>query len=654
MDSVKFKWTAATWLSLVVVTAGLISSAQAETRQIGEFVLDGVPEWDPAIGQRLNQYNNARSASLSDISSDGQKILISTRFGETSQIHQVETPLGMRRQITFYDEPIAGAGFLPNSGDRKLLFSKDEGGNEIDQFFIMDLENGQVTRLTHDAGRHNGPTVSRDGKLLAYTGTARNGSDWDLYLMPLKENAEPELVWEVSGYYYPASFHPNGGEMLVSQYISAAETRWFTFDLKTKQPTPLTPQDPPAYYGDARWSYDGKSFFITSDRDGDFIRLYRVDRESGEWTCLTPDLNWGVSDVAVDPTGKGIAFATNEDGLSKLYFADAKGENARVIDLPVGRASGLVFAEKGGWLGMTLNTPRTPSDSFVFKFPEGELTQWTQSEVGGMDTSRFVTPILVHYPTFDEVDGQPREIPAFVYPAPYEGKRPVLIYTHGGPEGQFRPGFVSWFQYFAIEMGITVIAPNVRGSLGYGRSYHQLDNGKLREDSVKDIGALLDWIETQPSLDSERVGIFGGSYGGYMVLGSCAMFGDRLKAGIDVVGIASFVTFLENTGDFRRDLRRTEYGDESDPEMRAFLEKISPLNKAEQITAAMCVAHGKNDPRVPYTEAEQIVEKLRTLNRPVWYGLALNEGHGFRKKENRDLSLEMYVAFLQEFLLEKE
>lgn len=648
MHSARFSRTATFCLALTLVTW-----AQAETRQVGQFVLDGVPEWDPAIGQRLDQYNNARSAGLSDLSSDGQRILISTRFGETSQIHLVETPLGMRRQLTFYDEPVGRAGYVPGSNDRLMLFTKDEGGNEIRQFYVMDLATGEVTRLTHDEGRHAGPSISRDGKMLAYTGTARNGRDWDLYLMELKPQAQPKKVWEVTGNFYPASFHPDGGELLVSQYISASETRWYTFDIASQKATPFTPQDRPAYYGNVRWSHNGEWLFVTSDRGSEFPRLYRVERASGEWTCLTPDLDWNVSGLAVDPSGKGIAFTTNEDGLSKLYFADARGENRRAIELPVGIAGGLRFAEKGGWLGITLNTPRTPSDSFVFKFPEGTRTQWTRSEVGGMDTDRFVMPILVRYPTFDQVDGRPREIPAFVYPAPQAGKRPVLIHCHGGPESQFRPGFVSLFQYLAVEMGITVIAPNVRGSTGYGRSFHELDNGRLRENAVKDVGALLDWIETQPTLDSERVAIYGGSYGGYMVLGSLAMYGERFKAGIDVVGITSFVTFLENTGDYRRALRRNEYGDESDPEMRAFLESISPLNKADQITAALCVTHGKNDPRVPYTEAEQIVEKLRTLGRPVWYGLALNEGHGFRKKENRDLAREMYAAFLQEFLLEK-
>jgi dipeptidyl aminopeptidase/acylaminoacyl peptidase len=628
------------------------SAAAAEQRQVGQFILDGIPEWDPAIGERLEQYNNARSASLSDISSDGSYILISTRFGETSQLHLVDRPMGMRRQITFYDEPVGG-GFVPGSNDQKLIFSKDEGGNEIAQYFLMDLKSGKVDRLTHDEGRHAGPSISRNGRVLAYTGTARNGSHWDLYLMDLKPGAEPKMVWQTEGNFYPGQFSPDGNTLLINEYISAAQTRWFKFDLKTMSATQITPEDPPAYYGSVSWSHDGQALFVTSDKDGEFRRLYRVDSERDEMICLTPDIDWDVASVAVDPTGKGIAFTTNESGLSKLYFANARGEYVREIELPVGIAGGLNFNENGGWLGITLNTPKTPSDSFVFKFPEGDLTQWTKSEVGGMDTDSFVTPEHFRYPTFDQVDGKPREIPAFIYRAPQSGPRPVLIYCHGGPESQFRPVFISIFQYLVRELGITVIAPNVRGSTGYGRSFHQLDNGRLREDSVKDVGALLDWIEQQPDLDAKRVGIYGGSYGGYMVLGSLAMYGDRFKAGIDVVGIASFVTFLENTGDFRRQLRRNEYGDESNPEMRDFLEQISPLNKAEQIKAALCVTHGKNDPRVPYTEAEQIVEKLRSLGRPAWYGLALNEGHGFSKKENRDLAREIYAAFLKKYLIEE-
>ena len=274
--------------------------------------------------------------------------------------------------------------------------------------------------------------------------------------------------------------------------------------------------------------------------------------------------------------------------------------------MPTGVIGSIGFAPDGRKLAMTLNSARSPSDTYVLELGRqplaaGELTRWTYSEVGGLDTDRFVAPKLVSYPTFDTVNGAPRQIPAFVYKPAGDGPFPVIISIHGGPEGQARATFSSTYQMWLAKLGAAVVVPNVRGSAGYGKTYVGLDNGFRREDSVRDIGALLDWIATQPDLDASRVAVYGGSYGGYMVLASSVHYSDRLRAAIDVVGISSFVTFLENTQDYRRDLRRAEYGDERDPEMRAHLQKISPLNNVDSISVPMFVVQGHNDPRVPVT-----------------------------------------------------
>jgi dipeptidyl aminopeptidase/acylaminoacyl peptidase len=308
-------------------------------------------------------------------------------------------------------------------------------------------------------------------------------------------------------------------------------------------------------------------------------------------------------------------------------------------------------------LAMNLSTAQTPSDAFVMQLgrsPENVeyLQRWTFSEVGGLNTREFVEPELIRYPTFDLQKEAPRLIPAFVYRPRSEGPHPVIIYIHGGPESQYRPSFSNTFQMWLAELGAAVIAPNVRGSLGYGNDYLSLDDGVLREDSVRDIGALLDWIATQEDLDANRVAVYGGSYGGYMVLASAVHFGDRLKAAVDVVGISNFVTFLESTQDYRRDLRRTEYGDERDPGMRAFLERISPLHNVGKIDVPLLVVQGQNDPRVPVTESEQIVKALRERGKPVWYINALNEGHGYDRKENRDVYQQAAMLFLQQYLVE--
>jgi dipeptidyl aminopeptidase/acylaminoacyl peptidase len=322
-----------------------------------------------------------------------------------------------------------------------------------------------------------------------------------------------------------------------------------------------------------------------------------------------------------------------------------------VPGIPVGQVYGLSFHPDGKKLAMVLNTPQSSGDVFVMDLSNNSLERWTYSEVGGLNTSKFSIPELIHFSTFDQVDGKPRMIPAFITKPKGKGPFPVVIDIHGGPEGQAQPYFNPTVQYYVNEMGIAVIEPNVRGSSGYGKSYLLLDNGYKREESVQDIGKLLDWIAAQPDLDEKRVAVTGGSYGGYMVLASMTHFNDRIKCGVDIVGISNFVTFLTNTQDYRRDLRRVEYGDERDPKMNEFLQKISPTTNAHKITKPLFVVQGLNDPRVPYTEAEQIVDIVRKNGGEVWYLVAKDEGHGFRKKTNRDFYIWSEVLFLEKYLL---
>ena len=639
------------------VTLGLLfavsgAAGQENRRQIGQLVLEGIPQWDESIRTRMLQYLESRRAGVTDISDDGKSLLVSTRLGNTNQLHHVASPLGMRRQITFFDEPVNSGRFIPGSGGKRLLFSKDVGGNENFQIYSLDLGTGRHTLLTDGKSRHETSVLSKDGRWLAYNSNGRNGKDMDIYLCDLTKDEPGKIVWQVEGSFNPAEFSPDGGRLLVLQYISEKQTIWHMLDAATGKHQPITPDNPPAYYGGGTWSADGKSLYMTSDRDGEFRKLYEVKVDDQKWTCLTKDIEWDVEDVAVEPTGKGIAFVVNEDGLSRLYFAANDGGGRRAVSgLPTGVMGGVKFNEKGGTLAISLDAATAPSDAYTVAFADGKPTRWTESETGGLSTATFVEPSIIRYPTFDQVDGKPRTISAFYYKGKGDGARPALILTHGGPEGQFQPTFSAFIQYLACEMGISVIAPNVRGSTGYGKTFHQLDNAVKREDSVKDIGALLDWIGKQPELDAKRVGIYGGSYGGYMVLASLTNYPDRIKAGIDVVGIADFISFLERTAEYRRDLRRAEYGDERIPEVRKVLEQIAPLRNADKIKSALFVVHGQNDPRVPVNEAQQIVAKMRELKRPVWFCNALDEGHGFQKKQNRDLATVLYAFFLQEHLL---
>lgn len=636
----------------VIGLAGLCSADDVDRRQIGQMVLEGIPQWDESLRARMLQYLESRRATVTDIGADGKSLLVSTRLGNTNQLHVVAAPLGMRRQITFFDEPVNAGRFVPGSGGKKLVFSKDIGGNEQFQFHALDLGSGRHTLLTDGKSRHESFVLSPDGKRLAYAGNGRNGKDLDIYLRDMAADGPGKIAWEVDGSYNPVEFSPDGTKLLVLHYVSEKETNWHILDAGTGKHWPITPDQPAAYYGGGAWSADGKALYLTTDREGEFRKLYCVKLDDQQWTCLTKDIEWDVEDVSVEPTGKGIAFVVNEDGLSRLYYAGNDGSNRKAVSgMPAGVIGGTKFNETGGTLMFTFDAATSPADGYTATYPDGKVARWTESEIGGLNAATFVEPTIIRFPSFDQVDGKPRSISAFYFKGRGEGPRPVIIAPHGGPEAQFQPIFSSTLQFWAVEMGISVIAPNVRGSTGYGKTFHQLDNAVKREDSVKDIGALLDWIARQPELDAKRVGIYGGSYGGYMVLAALTNYPDRIKAGIDVVGIADFVSFLERTAEYRRDLRRAEYGDERIPDVRKVLESIAPLRNAEKIKSALFVAHGKNDPRVPLNEAEQIVAKMRELKRPVWFVNALDEGHGFQKKPNRDLASVLYAFFWQEHLL---
>lgn len=606
--------------------------------------LEGTPEVPDAMRARLNQYLETRSAGLSDVSADGKQILIGTRFGETSQAHLVQQPLGARTQVTFAIEPVSGAQFVPGDAGA-IVYNADIGGNEQHQIFRLDLSTGKHTRLTDAEARNGAPLWSTSGKWMAYSSNARNKRDFDVWIADGRDPASAQRIVDAQGWWSPLDWSPDDKKLLVGQYISINESVVHVVDVESKQVTRLSPEGKAAY-GAARFGRDGKTVYVTSDREGEFTELYQTDLTGSTWRPLTRDIPWDVEAVAMSPDGRTLAFTTNEHGYSVLHLLDTRsGKHRPVKEVPKGTIGGLQFASKAPVLGFTFASATRTGDAYTYDVRRRRLTQWTESEMGGLSRATLMEPELIRFKTFDG-----REIPAFYYRPRGAGPFPVIINIHGGPEGQSRPWFSPLTQYALAESGMAMIYPNVRGSAGYGKSFLLLDNGMQREESVKDIGALLDWIATRPELDAKRVGVLGGSYGGYMVLAVLTHFGERIAAGVDIVGISNFVTFLENTADYRRDLRRAEYGDERDPEMRAHLEQISPTNRVDQIQSALFVAQGANDPRVPASEAEQIVGAVRKAGHDVWYMLAKNEGHGFAKKENRDLYYQLTMMFFEKHL----
>jgi dipeptidyl aminopeptidase/acylaminoacyl peptidase len=615
------------------------------------LVTDGLPEIPAAVAEAVGRYTEFRSAALASWHPTKRQMLIQTRFGDTPQIHEVRFPLGARRQLTFFPDRVGNASWPRLSSDY-IVFTKDQGGDEFSQIHRLDLATGEVRMLTSGGRSQNdlGPW-SHQGDRLAFGSTRRNGADRDIYVMDPKDPASARLLLEVKGGgWAPADWSPDDKKLAVFEFISVNESYVWLVDAVTGEKTLVTPKGgEPVAYGGARFSADGKGLYLTTDKDSEFQRLAYLELASGTHSYLTSHLSWDVDSFALSPDGKTIAFVTNEEGLDVLHLLDiASGKEKPAPKLPVGLVVALEWHNNGRDLGLSLSSARSPVDCYSLDVSTGTLERWTESETGGLNAANFSEPELVRWKSFDA-----RTISGFLYkPGPrFGGPRPVIINIHGGPEGQARPGFLGRGNFYMDELGVAVIYPNVRGSTGFGKSFVKLDNGVLREDSVKDIGALIDWIATRPDLDASRVMVTGGSYGGYMTLAVATHYDARLRCALDVVGISNFVTFLQNTESYRRDLRRVEYGDERDPAMKEHLVRISPATNAAKITKPLFVVQGRNDPRVPYTESEQMVATVKKNNGPVWYLLASDEGHGFAKKKNQDFQLYATVAFIKAHLL---
>jgi len=615
------------------------------------LVVEGVPEASAELRSAASRYLEFRSASFSSWHPTRREMLITTRFADTAQLHEVRFPGGARRQITFTPEPIRSSEWQPKTG-RYIVFSQDVGGGEFYQYFRLDVDSGRITLLTDGKSRNQSGRFSRSGKQFAYTSTRRNGKDTDVWLMNPEAPGTDRLLCELAGGGWSVSdWSVDESALLLQEVISINQSQLFRVEVRSGKKLLLTPEAMiPAAYRNARFGRDGQAIYCTSDLDSEFKRLVRLNLQGQIEKVLTGDIPWDVSEFELSPDGQTIAFITNEDGMGKLHLIDAKsGKRLRGPELPLGIPSGLTWHENGVDLAFNFNSARSPTDVFSFNPRSGKLERWTESETGGLPTEKFAEPALVRIKSFD---GLP--VSGFIYrpdTRKFPGPRPCVVYIHGGPESQSRPTFRAQQNYFLNELGIALLLPNVRGSDGYGKTFLTLDNGFKREDSVRDIGAFLDWIASDSGLDSGKVAVMGGSYGGYMTLASLTHFSDRLQCGVDVVGISSFVTFLKNTQDYRRDLRRVEYGDERDPAMADHLKQISPLTNVDKIRKPLLVVQGQNDPRVPLSEAEQMVKAIRDQGGLVWYLMAKDEGHGFRKKRNRDFQFVSTIQFLQEYLL---
>lgn len=608
----------------------------------------------PAIAEDmlavLEPYQNIRSASFAGWAPDGRGMLVRTRFGNSAQLHRVYEPGGRREQMTYFVDPPDGR-FVSGGSQADILLSVSRDGDENDQLYLLQPAKYKTTLLTDGKSRHELGPVSADGRRLVMGSNERNDREMDLFVVDTYGGPDSKrLLHQVDAdYWYANHWSGDGRRLLMRRRVSFVESYPAVYDFDKQELTmlPLAGESPSAY-DFLRFSPDGRHVYLASDAHSEFMELARLDLETGQYEWLTSDIPWDVETIEVDRQSGRAAFVVNEAGSSQLYLLDPEGRRRR-LPLPEGAVIRDVgFSPDGRRLGFTLFTSAAPADAYAIDLESEQLQRWTYCDVGGLDPKKFVSPTQVTFKSFDGA-----AITAFLY-QPDDSRAdesvPTIVYFHGGPESQFRPTFSPRIQFLVREFGCAVVCPNVRGSTGYGKTFVEMDNATQREDSVRDAGALLDWIDTQPVLDADRVTVIGHSYGGFMVLAVLTHYGERVQAGIESAGIANFGTFLKRTESYRQERRRAEYGDERDPEIKKFFDRINPTKMADKIQSPLLVVHGANDPRVPVSEAQQIVKKLKKLDRDVWAVFLEDEGHNFAKQTNQNYVRAVEAAFLQQHL----
>jgi dipeptidyl aminopeptidase/acylaminoacyl peptidase len=647
---------------LASLLCGVLPAAGAPAARLerGNLVFDNlaVPTADSV--SRIGAYLGGREAGVLGWSPQGA-LLIATRFGEATQLHLVERAGGERRQLTFANEPIATGAFSPDPTRGAFLYLEDSGGNGKFELFYQRLGEAAARRLSDGASVNLAPVWSNAGRDVAFASSSRDGRSMDIDIVAPESGALPHLaVGGAGGAWYPLDWSPDDSQLLALEYVSRRESHLFLVDLDTGKKRELDTgvagagsgggSGAPAAITAARFARDGQGAYLISDRDAEFKQLRFVNFFKPQSVLLSGHVASDIDEIALSRDGHYLAFVSNEGGSDQLQLLDLVAhQDLTPPRLPVsGRIDSLYFDTEGKRLAFSAGGTTAPRDAYVLDVAANKVERWTDSEAGAVDVQHFVVPREVGYPSFDREVNHARDVPAYVYEPVSPGPHPVLVLLLGsGEQREFRPGFDPWIQYLVTELGFAVIAPNLRGASGYGKSYAAQGEGRAREDAVKDIGALLVWLRAQGNFDAEHVVIAGQGYGGYLALEALANFGDRLRGAIDFGGITDFVALLTDAPAYAQDERRRRFGDERDPDTRAYLRRISPLTNPERIAKPVLIVQGKNDPDVPETQSQDMVNRLRSRGADVRLLLADDEGGDFRQRRNRVIYCAVVAEFLQ-------
>ena len=638
-------------IAAVVVSASLLSASQNSTAQSNDLApaksLE-LPKVPASLAREVEPYTRLSAYSLAGWNPGERELWTKSLASNASSVFSVASPGDNLQPKLIIPTGVYDIYFNPQASS--LVYVKDNGGNEVFQLYGFDAAKYKSSLVSDGKSRNTEPVWSNRGDQLIYSSNRRNGSDTDLYVVNPSDPSTTRLLAQDTGYLKVFDWSPDDTQAVFYNWLSANESYLYTVDVKSGQKTLLTPKlgSEKVAYDFAQFSGDGKGIYLTTDRDSEFLRLAYMNLATKELTYLTDHIKWNIEDFKVSPDRKTLAFVSNEDGISRLHLLDLSTKKAKDVAVPgLGVISNLRWHKNSNDLAFVLSSARSVWDIYSLNTKTEKIERWVKGISEGINVEKFSEPELIHWKSFDD-----RQISGFLYrpPAKFAGKRPVIIDIHGGPDDQARPQFNGPDNYFISELGIAKIYPNVRGSTGHGKSFLKLDNGYDREAAIKDIGALFDWIKSQPYLDADRVMVTGWSYGGYVSLSVAANYSDRIRAAQSVSGPTNLATYIERTEAWRRDRRREEYGDERDSKMRAFLEQTAPLNNAGKIKKPLMIVQGENDARVRASEAEQMVQAVKKNGTPVWYLLAKNEGHDFSQNT---LNYELYqtVLFAKEFLL---
>ena len=629
-----------------LLAASLLAAAAGAAPVVrGALVYDGIPQSDSA--EALDGYLSAREATPLGFTPKDQ-LLIATRFGDVEELHLVEHPLGERRQITFLRSAVTGAAFAPDPNRNAFFYVADSTGDARPQIYYQRLGELRSRRLTDGKSINGDPVWSNSGREIAFFTTARDSASCDVDIVDAEGGALPHLAVSGDGAaWYPLDWSPDDRKLLVQKHVSDAEDYLYVIDLGTGQRREVDPSPSKVRIGAAKFSRDGTGVYLISDRDSEYAKLRYVNIFTAEKTDVSGRAPWDVEQLALSRDGHFLAYVTNEGGIGKLDLVDLRTHQDLIPPrLPfAGVIDSLSFDRNGKHLALALSAANAPRDAYVLDIESNRLEAWTASEPGPVDAARFVVPRLVQVPTFDRTDGKSRQVPVYLYEPAGAGPHPVLIELHDFEE-QFRPRFDPWIEYLVNELGFAILAPNVRGSAGYGKTYRGLDRGTAREDSVKDIGALLVWLSLDPRFDAKHVVVSGTGYGGYLALESLVNYGERLRGAVDFGGITDFIAYLNDAAPYLKNQAREEFGDERNPDTRTYFRRISPLFNADRINRPVLIVHGKNDLSIPVGQAEEMVNRLRSRGAMVWYLKATDEASRFTDRRDRDAYYRVFAQFL--------